>query len=170
MVLLLKKSLTPAPQSGTIVVERKVCPITELTAIRDFVELITGIRPVIARKRDDWSVVSEADSMRMTVPTVYTSSETDKAFRKDFVSRCPLARGFADVTISILHEMGHFATRDNFNADVYTAQVEEAGADMEKYMAIPYEMLATCWAICWLMDPDNRKEAKNFERNFFGRG
>ena len=131
--------------------------MTELTAIRDFVELITGIRPVIARKRDDWSVVSEADSMRMTVPTVYTGSETDKAFRKDFVSRCPLARGFADVTISILHEMGHFATRDNFN-------------DMEKYMAIPYEMLATCWAICWLMDPDNRKEAKNFERNFFGRG
>ena len=144
--------------------------MTELTAIRDFVELITGIRPVIARKRDDWSVVSEADTMRMTVPTVYTGSDSDKAFRKDFVARCPLARGFADVTISILHEMGHFSTRDNFNADVYTAQVEEAGSDMEKYMAIPYEMLATCWAICWLMDPDNRKMAKDFEKKFFGRG
>ena len=144
--------------------------MTKLTAIRDFVELITGVRPVIPAKRDDWAVVGTDDSIRLTVPMAFTGSETDKAFRKDFVSRCPLARGFADVTISILHEMGHFATRDNYNADVYTAQVEEAGADMAKYMAIPYEMLATCWAICWLMDPDNRKEAKNFERNFFGRG
>ena len=55
-------------------------------------------------------------------------------------------------------------------AEALKAALEEAGADMEKYMAIPYEMLATCWAICWLMDPDNRKEAKNFEKNFFGRG
>ena len=144
--------------------------MSELTAIRDFVELITGIRPVIARKRDDWSVVSEADSMRMTVPTVYTGTEFDRIFRADFVRRCPLARGFADVTISILHEMGHFATRENFNSEVYLKQVEEAGCDMDKYMAIPYEALATCWAICWLMDPDNRKEAKNFEKKFFGRG
>ena len=144
--------------------------MTKLTAIRDFVELITGVRPVIARVRDDWAVVGSDESIRLTVPVSFTGSEMDKLFRKDFVSRCPLAQGFADVTISILHEMGHFATRDNFNADVYGKQVEEAGADMAKYMAIPYEMLATCWAICWLMDPDNRKEAKNFERNFFGRG
>ena len=144
--------------------------MTKLTAIRDFVELITGIRPVIPATRDDWAVVGWDDHIRLTVPMAFTGSEMDKAFRKDFVSRCPLAQGFADVTISILHEMGHYATRDNFNADVYGKQVEEAGADMAKYMAIPYEMLATCWAICWLMDPNNRKEAKNFERNFFGRG
>ena len=144
--------------------------MTELTAIRNFVEQVTGVRPVIARVRSDWSVTSEADSMRMTVPTVYTGTASDKAFRANFVSRCPLARGFADVTISILHEMGHFSTRDNFNGDVYSAQVAEAGTDMDKYMAIPYEMLATCWAICWLMDPENRKLAKEFEKNFFGRG
>lgn len=145
--------------------------MTKLTAIRDFVELVTGVRPVIPRVRDDWAVVSEETSMRLTVPADFAEhKDTDKAFRANFVSRCPLARGFADVTISVLHECGHFATRDNFNGDVYTAQVEKAGSDMDDYMAIPYEMLATCWAICWLMDPDNRKEAKNFERNFFGRG
>ena len=145
--------------------------MTKLTAIRDFVEFVTGVRPVIPAKRDDWAVDVEGDSMRLTVPAdLMEHKDTDKAFRKDFTARCPLAKGFADVTISVLHECGHFATRDNMNADVYNKQVEQAGEDMEAYMAIPYEMLATCWAICWLMDPDNRKEAKNFEKNFFGRG
>lgn len=145
--------------------------MTQLTAIRDFVELVTGVRPVIPRVRDDWAVLSEDNSMRLTVPAdLSENKDTDKAFRANFISRCPLAQGFANVTISVLHECGHFATRDNFNGDVYTKQTEKAGEDMNAYMAIPYEMLATCWAICWLMDPDNRKEAKNFEKNFFGRG
>lgn len=142
-----------------------------LALIRDFVELVTDVRPVIPAHRDDWAVVSNPSSMRLTVPVNFTAhKDTDKAFRANFVSRCPLARGFADVTISILHECGHFATRDNFNGDVYEKQTAEAGSDMDNYMAIPYEMLATCWAICWLMDPDNRKQAKEFERKFFGRG
>ena len=145
--------------------------MTKLTLIRDFVEQVTGTRPVIPRVRDDWAVVSETDSMRLTVPADLTENkDTDKAFRANFVSRCPLAQGFANVTISILHECGHFATRDNFNGEVYEKQTEQAGGDMDSYMAIPYEMLATCWAICWLMDPDNRKQAKEFERKFFGRG
>jgi hypothetical protein len=145
--------------------------MTKLTLIRDFVELVTGTRPVIPRVRDDWAVVSEEDSMRLTVPADFAEhKDTDKAFRANFVSRCPIARGFADVTISILHECGHFATRSNFNGDVYTKQTEQAGSDMDAYMAIPYEMLATCWAICWLNDPENRKEAKIFEKKFFGRG
>ena len=144
--------------------------MTKLTAIRDFVEEITGIRPVIPAKRDDWAVVSTDEWIRLTVPASFDQQETDRIFRKDFTTRCPLAKGFADVTISILHEMGHYATRDNFNADVYEKQVAEVGADQWEYMKIPYEMLATCWAICWLMDPDNRKLAKSFEKNFFGRG
>ena len=142
--------------------------MTQLIAIRDFVEAVTTIRPTIARKRDQWAVQSGDDWIRLTVPN--EAGVYDKAFRADFVSKCPLARGFADATISILHECGHFATQDNFCADTYDKQVAEAGEDASKYFAIPYEMLATCWAICWLMDPENRKVAKNFERNFFGRG
>ena len=142
-----------------------------LALIRDFVELVTDVRPVIPAHRDDWAVVSNPSSMRLTVPADFTEhKDTDKAFRKDFTDRCPMAKGFADVTISILHECGHFATRDNFNWEVYEKQTAKAGSDMKKYMAIPYEMLATCWAICWLMDPDNRKAAKEFEKKFFGRG
>lgn len=145
--------------------------MTQLTAIRNFVELVTGVRPVIPRKRDDWAVESEEDIMRLSVPAdLFAKKDTDHIFRADFVARCPLARGFADVTISILHECGHFATRDNFNGTVYAEQVAKAGSDQYAYQLIPYEMLATCWAICWLMDPDHRKQAKAFERDFFGRG
>ena len=41
----------------------------------------------------------------------FTKDDCGKAFRKDFVTRCSLARGFSDVTLSLLHEMGHAMTK-----------------------------------------------------------
>ena len=35
---------------------------------------------------------------------------TMKDFRKDFVSRCPMGRGFANITLTLLHELGHQET------------------------------------------------------------
>ena len=40
----------------------------------------------------------------------------------------------------------------------------------EEYMEIPWEHLATEWAICWLYSPVNRKIAKAFEKDYFGYG
>ena len=40
--------------------------------------------------------------------------------------------------------------------------------DQIEYMKIPWELLATDWAICWLNCPANRQLAKDFERDYFG--
>ena len=93
--------------------------------------------------------------------------EQDKDFRKDFTTRCPLAKGFSDVTLTILHEFGHWFNRNVMNIVVYDAMVQDETAN---YFANPYEVLATQWAICWLLCPANRKIAKAFEKHFFGRG
>lgn len=98
----------------------------------------------------------------------------DRTFRKDFVNRCPLARGFADITLTILHELGHMHSEQPFNYSEYihaqiligkTANnIVEAN---EMYFKIPNEENATNWAIEWLQDPENRKLAKAFEKEFF---
>lgn len=95
--------------------------------------------------------------------------EDDQAFRKNFVTRCPLARGFSAVTTSILHECGHWATRSLMDITVYKQMKNEASSQ-EQYMKIPWEHLATDWAICWLYSPKNRKLAKEFERKYFKYG
>lgn len=103
-----------------------------------------------------------------------------KCFREDFEKRCPMGRGFADVTLALLHELGHFETHCEELA------LKEAGYDREAeieelrkeynntydlniygYFRLPDETMATDWAIEWLQSAENRKIAKAFEKKFF---
>lgn len=130
--------------------------------IRDFASLVAGERVIIPRKRDCWSMGMADSKPRLILPPdLNQNDEEDKAFRKDFIKRCPMARGFANVTLSILHEIGHHFNREiyifsNINEDLY-----------ESHFALPYEIVATDWAIEWLQDPEHRKQAKAFERLYF---
>lgn len=105
----------------------------------------------------------------------YKNDEAGKYFRQDFTNRCPLAKGFSDVTISVLHEIGHRMTEDLIPADynrekaeilcgIFAESLEEAN---KNYFKLPDETLATNWAIEWLQNPENRKIAKAFEKKFF---
>lgn len=102
-----------------------------------------------------------------------------KCFRKDFVNRCPTARGFADITLVLLHELGHIET-EHRNYSVQERNAEEnrirtlyynREIDYDTlqtlYFNIPQEHDATDWAIEWLKDPAHRKIAKKFEKKFF---
>lgn len=98
-----------------------------------------------------------------------------KCFRADFVSRCPIAQGFSDVTLSLLHEVGHTMTKAfvppmKDEIDRYNEAVEKTD-DMKEvnklYFALTDERMATDWAIDWLQNSDNRKMAKAFEKEFF---
>lgn len=101
---------------------------------------------------------------------------TMKDFRKDFVSRCPMAQGFANVTLTLLHELGHNETNVQFkernkahNENVDRFKKGEIDKhDMQfLYFRFPDEMAATDWAIEWLKDAEHRKIAKDFEKEFF---
>lgn len=107
------------------------------------------------------------------------SGEGNIAFYVDFVSRCPLARGFGHITLSLLHELGHFVTAPNFQGyDRCAAMIELRNKAKENnlsisetnkqlYFRLPEETAATDWAIMWLQDKENRKIAKAFEKQFF---
>ena len=143
--------------------------MTRLQAIRNFSDFLANEHVTIAHERYDngnWSMDILNPTPRMYIPSdLDYSDEEDKAFREDFVNRCPCADDFADVTLTILHEFGHWFTRQAIDLMVYTEMVW----DTDNYFSNPYEVLATQWAICWLLSPTNRQIAKDFENNYFGR-
>lgn len=146
--------------------------MTKLQAIRNFVNFVTGDHVTIARDRcedGNWAMDISNSNPRLKLPKAFDMPYdlSDRAFRKDFVERCPIAQGFSHVTLTLLHECGHWATRSVMNIIAYDTEVAKAYTQ-ELYMQNPWEMLATQWAICWLLDPINRKQAKAFERAYFG--
>ena len=141
--------------------------MTKLQAVRKFADHLAGEHVVIYHtKDDDWGMCMGYSKPRLETPRdLMRIDNGDKDFRNDFISRCPLARGFAHVTLSILHELGHHYNREPFmemDLDEYNR------AEGLAHFKLPCEMIATDWAIAWLQSPYNRKVAKAFERDFFG--
>lgn len=146
--------------------------MTKLQAIRHFTTFVLSEKVTIARDRFTGSnfgmgILSNTPRLKLPDSLDYPPDECDKAFRKDFVERCPLARGFSSITLTLLHECGHWATRSIIDIVEYEKWHVRAESQ-EEYMKIPWEHLATEWAICWLHSPANRKVAKAFEREYFG--
>ena len=93
-----------------------------------------------------------------------------KQFRIAFVDRFPSGKGFADITITLLHEVGHFASEQNFegyNRKDALKVIDTVPLYFRNfaYFELPDENSATQWAIDWLSNPTNRKIAKAFEQS-----
>ena len=138
----------------------------KITAIRNFASIAAGEYVTIIRERSDWGMSISTPHPRLVLPqNTDEKDEGDRLFRKDFVARCPLARGFADVTLSILHEVGHHFNREAY---IFCDPKEYNNAKGVDHFKLPCEMVATDWAIQWLQNAQNRKIAKAFERAYFG--
>ena len=144
----------------------------KITEIRNFASLVAGEPVIIPHYRKEWGLTMADSKPRLQLPQNLDAYDAgDKQFRADFIKRCPMARGFAHVTLSILHEVGH-----HFNREIYLFYDDSNymprwvdGFDINHY-SLPYEIVATEWAIKWLQNPEHRKQAKNFERKYFGYG
>lgn len=146
--------------------------MTKLQAIRAFCSFVCEDKIVIARDRfygTNYGMNPLGEHPRLKLPQDLNApyDDADRRFRRNFVERCPIAQGFSNITLTLLHECGHWATRSILNVVEYEKMVQKAYTQ-EMYMDIPWEHLATDWAICWLNDPINRKIAKGFERAYFG--
>ena len=52
-------------------------------------------------------------------------SRGHKQFAQDFFARCPMGRGFASITITILHEIGHMNAQQVFEGDISIEAIRE---------------------------------------------
>ena len=100
-------------------------------------------------------------------------------FRIYWTEVAPIFNGFANVTLVLLHELGHLHTQDDVILSGYAIKQKEAEWDEiyktaqsleeanARYFLLQDEMTATLWAIDWLKDAEHRKLAKRFEKKFF---
>ena len=141
--------------------------MTKLQAIHWFADTVAKEHVVIIRERSEWAMYVNEAYPRMSMPSKLDYISTNKwehEFRKDFCKRYPMAWRFSDVTLSILHEIGHHFTRESF-LEMDTDDYENArGFD---HFKLPCERAATDWAIKWLKQKENRKIAEQFEEIFF---
>lgn len=148
--------------------------MTRLQAIRWFTSLVCNNKVILTREKcegTNFAMVIGDKQPRLKLPKDLTAPYDmgDKLFRKSFTERYPMTKGFSTITLALLHECGHWHTRSVVNTSVYTTMVEQV-ITHEEYFNIPYERLATDWAICWLSSPTNRIIAKWFEESYFGYG
>lgn len=150
--------------------------MTQLQVIRKFASDVAEHKVIIAKKRmeNNWGMgvyPYEPDEMRMYIPSDlnYKPNENDYEFRRDFVARYNPAQGFANVTLVILHEIGHFKTQYDGHAQItFWQNRNKVFNSQKKYMLQENERRATDWAIQWLYDPEHRRLAKQFEKEYFG--
>lgn len=103
----------------------------------------------------------------------YKLDDEEHEFQNHFRKMFPEAKGFADVTICLLHELGHLSSQQKFDGfdreETLRKIYEQVPPHLRNayYFMMPDEMNATIWAINWLKNPENRKIAKRFEKKFF---
>ena len=97
-------------------------------------------------------------------------------FNQEVRASAPFTKGIADVTIALLHELGHNVVLSDLPSDyhrpteLYNIIVASRGnfaLRCQMYVHMEDEWAATQWAIDWLSDPENRRKARAFERAFF---
>lgn len=93
-------------------------------------------------------------------------------FRETCTSRSPVCKGFANITLILLHELGHFSSQQDFEDYNREEEIEFLNSIPHEiasmmYFLLPDEMSATDWAVEWLQDAEHRRIAKAFEKKFF---
>lgn len=143
--------------------------MTKLQAIRNFVNTVAQQKVIIARNRlcNNWAMTYTTGKPRIELPSNlnYVPDDSDKAFRENFISRCPSASEFSNVTLMLLHEIGHWFTRFDFDEMEDMKQRFMVETD-DEYMNLPCEYLATEWAIAWIDTEEHKPIARQFEKNF----
>ena len=118
----------------------------------------------------------EVQDIYYNFPELFAKSS--KIYRKFWTEKYPMLKGFSDITISLLHELGHTETNDRIRPSFSIDEREATMEDLDNrnlsykalnhlYFMLPDEKAATEWAVQWLSKGKNRKIAKKFEKKFF---
>lgn len=129
---------------------------------------------LVKNKKHGFCAINTEDERGSIFEIGYDLNQLDDMFlaRKSFTEKSSVAKGFANITLALLHELGHFSSQQTFEGYNRNEEMEflsmippEIASVM--YYLLPDELSATNWAIEWLQNPDNRKLAKAFEKKFF---
>ena len=158
-----------------------------LNAASDLVYTCGGEEPdkieIIPRKSDCFSAenvdtVDNSETLEIYYNFDGLFDESMKLFRDYWTQKVPMLAEFADITLTLLHELGHLETTDKIRAEfpnemreLFWFAIDSNGGDNDeknrRYFEMPDERAATEWGIEWLKDAEHQRFAKNFEKNFY---
>lgn len=124
------------------------------------------------------SCVADCDTLEVYYNLDGLFDDGMKMFRSYWTNKVPMLKGFADITLTLLHELGHLETNDEIRKTFSSELRQLAWFAIDnkfnnvvdknfQYFGMPDEATATKWGIAWLSDFEHRKLAKAFEQKFF---
>lgn len=138
---------------------------------------------ILLRKSDEFAAesvecVADCDELEIYYNFDNLDDRGSKLFRSYWTKKVPMLKGFADITLTLLHELGHLETNDEIRQSfsfemrklawfAIDSQFDNVDDKNYHYFAMPDEASATQWGIDWLSDPEHRKIAKAFEKRFW---
>ena len=158
-----------------------------LNAASDLVYTCGGEEPdkieIIPRKSDCFSAenvdsVDNCDTLEIYYNFDGLFDESMKLFRDYWTQKVPMLAEFADITLTLLHELGHLETTDKIRSEfsnewrnifwfAIDVTCEDDTEKNRRYFEMPDERAATEWGIEWLKNAEHQRLAKNFEKNFY---
>ena len=134
-------------------------------------------RSIILRKDPDGgfsTTLIEENTPFIEIFYDFEEYKEDEIFRKFIISLDSSMQEFANITLSLLHEMGHNVHRNktfSYDRTEMMKKIEKEAQSEEDlhfgYFQLPDELAATKWAINWLKKKENRLLAKQFEKEYF---
>ena len=138
---------------------------------------------IIPRKSDCFSAenvdsVDNCDTLEIYYNFDGLFDESMELFRSYWTQKVPMLAEFADITLTLLHELGHLETTDKIRSEfsnewrnifwfAIDVTCENDAEKNRRYFEMPDERAATEWGIEWLKDTEHQRLAKNFEKNFY---
>ena len=125
-----------------------------------------------------YDCISDCDTLEIEYNFDELWSNGADLFRAYWTKKVPMLKGFSNITLTLLHELGHLETSEaireafSFEMRQLTWFAIDNKCDNEaeknfKYFKMPDEAAATNWGINWLSNAENRKIAKHFEKEFW---
>ena len=121
--------------------------------------------------------VADCEELEIEYNLEQVWDEGANLFRTFWTKKYPMLKEFSDITLALLHELGHLETSDEVRKTFTFKDRHIAWEaidllfddDTEKnfqYFSMPDEASATKWGINWLADEAHKKIALTFEKQF----
>ncbi len=117
-----------------------------------FIQKVTGVLPTVVADWG-WWYVERGNTCEIHFDMDDKRGDNDPLFHNYCVALSPIATCVSDLTLTVCHECGHYATRAIYDTPQANEEYEQLCAaitDPRDYYDLPAEHAATAWALAWI--------------------
>lgn len=120
--------------------------------MRNFIQSVIHEKKIGLIASNEWALYSGFKYFVMAYDKQDFKMKTSTSFKQFCISINPIITPISELTLSILHEIGHYQNRQKHTRQIqtYNAMVAACQTD-EEYYSLPEELEATQWAINFIL-------------------